>query len=203
MPSGRATFVKSAAPVGFTAHRGQVALAYVGCEKAARHSPPPSRTYAPPAGAALWVPQLDRTSKVPVYRQLSAALRQAVAVGSLRAGARLPSTRSLAAQLGVARSTVATVFEQIAAERYIESRQGSGFFVAPPLAPTVASGFDPKGDATARATSRYAKSLRRVMPDWRNSTRPFEMGYAEIDSRLIATWKRLASRALSGRARLN
>jgi GntR family transcriptional regulator/MocR family aminotransferase len=99
------------------------------------------------------VPQLDRTSKVPVHRQLSAALRQAVAVGSLRVGARLPSTRSLAAQLGVARSTVATVFEQIAAERYIESRQGSGFFVAPPLAPTVASGFDPKGDATAIPTA--------------------------------------------------
>jgi len=124
------------------------------------------------------VPQLDRTSKVPVYRQLSAALRHAVAIGSLRAGARLPSTRSLAAQLGVARSTVATVFEQIAAEGYIESRQGSGFFVAPPLAPAAASGFDRKGDATARATSRYAKSLRRVMPEWRNSPHPFEMGYA-------------------------
>ena len=140
------------------------------------------------------MPQLDRTSKVPAYRQLSAALRHAVAIGSLRAGARLPSTRSLAAQLGVARSTVATVFEQIAAEGYIESRQGSGFFVAPPLAPAAASGFDRKGDATARATSRYAKSLRRVMPEWRNSPHPFEMGMP----RSIAGSLRAGSGSLQG-----
>ena len=170
---------------------------------AARHSTPPNRRHAPPAGAALWEPQLDRTSKVPVYRQLSAALRQAVADGSLRAGARLPSTRSLAAQLGIARSTVVTVFEQIAAEGYIEPRQGSGFFVARPLIPAVGSRCDREADATARTTSRHAKSLRLVVPDWRKSPRPFETGYAEVDNRLIASWKRLASRALSARTRLN
>jgi GntR family transcriptional regulator/MocR family aminotransferase len=41
------------------------------------------------------------------------------------------------------------------------------------------------------------------MPDWRKSPRPFETGYAEVDDRLIASWKRLASRALSARTRLN
>jgi GntR family transcriptional regulator/MocR family aminotransferase len=167
------------------------------------HPPPSRRRLAPPAGTALWTPLLDRASATTLSKQLAAALRQALANGSFRAGARLPSTRGLATELGMARSTVVAVFEQLAAEGYIEPRQGSGFFVAPPLAPAVASGFDREGDATARATSRYAKSLRRVMPEWRNSPRPFEMGYAEIDGRLIASWKRLASRALSGRARLN
>jgi DNA-binding transcriptional MocR family regulator len=94
-------------------------------------------------------------------RQLAAALRQAVADGSFGAGARLPSTRDLAADLGIARSTAVVVFEQLAAEGYIEARQGSGYFVAAPLAPAVTSKPD-GGAATARTTSRHAKLLRLV-----------------------------------------
>ncbi len=170
---------------------------------AAQHSTPPTHRPAPPAGAALWAPQLDRTAAMPLSRQLAAALRQAVADGSFGAGARLPSTRGLAAELGIARSTVVAVFEQLAAEGYIEPRRGSGYFVAAPLAPAAASMPDSAGGATARATSRQAKSLRLVMPEWRKSPRPFEIGCAEVDNRLVASWKRLASRALSARARLN
>jgi GntR family transcriptional regulator / MocR family aminotransferase len=170
---------------------------------AAQHSVLSTRRLAPPAGAALWAPLLDRASTMPLSRQLAAALRQAVANGSFGAGARLPSTRSLAAELGIGRSTVVAVFEQLAAEGYIEPREGSGYFVAAPLAPAVASTPDSEGAATARATSRHAKSLRLVIPEWRKSPRPFEMGYAEVDNHLIASWKRLASRALSARARLN
>jgi GntR family transcriptional regulator / MocR family aminotransferase len=170
---------------------------------AARHPVSSTGRPAPPQGAALWVPRLDRASTMPVSRQLAAALRQALAGGSFGAGARLPSTRSLAAELGIARSTVVAVFEQLAAEGYIEPRQGSGYFVATPLAAHADSASDVKGAPAARSTSRHAKSLRLVMPDWRKSPRPFETGYAEIDDRLIASWKRLASRALSARRRLN
>jgi GntR family transcriptional regulator/MocR family aminotransferase len=45
--------------------------------------------------------------------------------------------------------------------------------------------------------------LRHVTPEWRKSPRPFEIGCAEIDNRLIASWKRLASCALSARAQHN
>jgi GntR family transcriptional regulator/MocR family aminotransferase len=45
-------------------------------------------------------------STIPLSRQLAAALRHAVADGSFGAGARLPSTRSLAAEFGIARGTV-------------------------------------------------------------------------------------------------
>ena len=48
----------------------------------------------------MWVPRLDRASTVPLSRQLATALRQALAGGSFGPGARLPSTRSLAAELG-------------------------------------------------------------------------------------------------------
>jgi GntR family transcriptional regulator/MocR family aminotransferase len=45
--------------------------------------------------------------------------------------------------------------------------------------------------------------LRLVTPERRKSPRPFEMGFAEVDNRLVAVWKRLASRALSAPARRN
>ena len=78
-----------------------------------------------PTGAALWTTRLDRGSPVSLSRQLAAALRQAIAEGSLAAGARLPSSRALAAELGLARSTVVGVFDQLTAEGYIIARPGS------------------------------------------------------------------------------
>lgn len=78
-----------------------------------------------PTGAALWTTRLDRGSPVSLSRQLAAALRQSIAEGSLAAGARLPSSRALAAELGLARSTVVGVFDQLTAEGYIIARPGS------------------------------------------------------------------------------
>jgi GntR family transcriptional regulator / MocR family aminotransferase len=164
---------------------------------------PSRRRPAPPAGAALWAPLLDRASTEPLSRQLATALRQAAAEWCFGAGARLPSTRSLAAELGIARSTVVAVFEQLAAEGYLVARQGSGYFVAAPLVPARAPPPDSDSTAAARAKSRYAQSLLLVVPEWRKSPRPFEIGYAEVDNHLIASWKRLASRVLSAHARLN
>ena len=158
---------------------------------------------ARPAGAALWAPPLDRASPVPLSRQLAGALREAVAEGRFTTGARLPSTRELASGLGIARSTVVAVFEQLAAEGYLAPRQGSGYYVPEPL--STRSGRDddaPASDAAPRLLSRQAALLRRVEPSVRGLPRPFEMGHVEVDTRLIATWKRLAARALSGRSRV-
>ena len=49
---------------------------------------------------------IDREAPVPLYQQLDSALRKAVLSGSLKAGARLPATRSMAEDLGIARLTV-------------------------------------------------------------------------------------------------
>ncbi len=154
-----------------------------------------------PAGAALWTTRLDRGTTLPLSRQLAAALRQAVAEARFGEGARLPSTRALAAELGIARSTVVAVFEQLAAEGYLTARPGSGYFVPPPFAgPPPAD----RGRETGRPRplSRQAALLRALMPPPRGRPRPFDLGVAEIDGRFIATWKHLASRALSGRSRL-
>ncbi|MEU0743652.1 PLP-dependent aminotransferase family protein [Streptomyces sp. NPDC006134] len=73
-------------------------------------------------------------------RGLTNALREAVRTGRLAPGTRLPSSRALAADLGVARNTVADAYADLVAEGWLTARQGSGTRVAdravvPPAAP--------------------------------------------------------------------
>jgi GntR family transcriptional regulator/MocR family aminotransferase len=60
---------------------------------------------------------------------LETALRDAVQAGRLRPGARLPATRALAADLGIARNTVADAYGQLVAEGWLTARTGSGTWV--------------------------------------------------------------------------
>lgn len=62
-------------------------------------------------------------------RVLQSALREAVRSGRLAAGTRLPSSRELAADLGVSRGLVTDAYEQLTAEGYLRSGQGSGTWV--------------------------------------------------------------------------
>ena len=60
-------------------------------------------------------------------------LRSGILAGTLGPGARLPPSRHLAEELGVARQTVVLAYERLAAEGYVRARIGSGTFVAPDL----------------------------------------------------------------------
>src|SRR5271169_1519350 len=91
---------------------------------------------------------------------LESTLRGAVRDGRLRPGTRLPSSRALAADLGIARNTVAEVYSQLVAEGWLTAQTGSGTSVAPRRAP------DPGTEAAARpemAMPRY--DLRAGVPD--------------------------------------
>nr|WP_095873679.1 PLP-dependent aminotransferase family protein [Streptomyces sp. TLI_235] len=68
---------------------------------------------------------------------LEDALREAVRTGRLPRGTRLPSSRELARDLGIARNTVAEAYAQLAAEGWLASRQGSGTVVADRGTPSV------------------------------------------------------------------
>ncbi len=68
----------------------------------------------------------------PRRAQLEAGLREAIRAGRLQPDARLPSSRALAAELGVSRRLVVETYEQLAAEGYVVARRGSGTRVAPP-----------------------------------------------------------------------
>jgi GntR family transcriptional regulator/MocR family aminotransferase len=79
---------------------------------------------------------------------LERALRDAIRTGRLSAGARLPSTRALATDLGVARGTVVEAYAQLAAEGYLVARQGAATTVAHLPAPVPpAAGRPPSADA--------------------------------------------------------
>ncbi|WIY26406.1 MocR-like pyridoxine biosynthesis transcription factor PdxR [Parasedimentitalea psychrophila] len=72
---------------------------------------------------------LSPSAAAPRYLQISAGLRAQMTEGSLSAGRRLPASRALAQDLGVARSTVVLAYDQLVAEGYLESRRGSGIYV--------------------------------------------------------------------------
>ncbi|HYM30384.1 MAG TPA: PLP-dependent aminotransferase family protein [Candidatus Cybelea sp.] len=80
---------------------------------------------------------LDAAAPEPLHRQLYAGVRELVLTGRLGRGARLPSSRALADELGVSRNTVLMALEQLASEGYVEGRLGSGSFVPDEL-PDVA-----------------------------------------------------------------
>ena len=75
-------------------------------------------------------------------RALEDALRRAVRSGRLRPGAPLPSTRALAADLGVSRGVVVGAYEQLAAEGYLTTRRGAAARVSD-LAATGAAALPP------------------------------------------------------------
>lgn len=95
-----------------------------------------------------------------IRRGLEEALREAVRSGRLASGARLPPSRSLALDLGVARNTVAAAYEQLAAEGWLEARQGAGTWVA---ARALAAGEAGSSGAFELRAPRY--DLRAGSPD--------------------------------------
>src|SRR4030095_8753891 len=74
--------------------------------------------------------RIDRDTRVPMRVQLESELRRAIQTGRLEAGAVLPSTRSLAADLDVARGVVVEAYEQLLAEGYLSAHEGSATRVA-------------------------------------------------------------------------
>lgn len=73
--------------------------------------------------------RLGDPSDGPMNKRLYRGIREAILDGSIPAGTRLPATRDLAAELGIARNTVVHVYGQLLAEGYTYSRQGNGTFV--------------------------------------------------------------------------
>lgn len=81
-------------------------------------------------GALLLSVKLDRDSDKSLNTQLCMALRDLILSGGLRAGDRLPATRTVAKDLQVSRTTVIDAFARLQAEGLIESRTGAGSFVS-------------------------------------------------------------------------
>src|SRR5215472_1444339 len=114
---------------------------------------------SPRASTGLYL-HLDLTGSR-VRAGLERALREAVSSRRLLPGTRLPSSRALADDLGIARNTVADTYGQLIAEGWLEARHGSGTWVAERTAAAPAT---PAIPAAARARrTRY--DLRTGVPD--------------------------------------
>jgi GntR family transcriptional regulator/MocR family aminotransferase len=81
---------------------------------------------------------VDRAAPAPLAVQVAAQLQAAVTGGGLRAGDRLPSSRDLAATLGVSRTVVTNAYARLFAEGWLEGRHGSGTYVADVAPPAPA-----------------------------------------------------------------
>src|SRR5437016_11708204 len=89
--------------------------------------------------------QLDRSAAEPLHHQLYRQIRDELVSGSFCNNSwRLPSSRTLAADLGISRLTVNLAFEKLHAEGYLRTRIGSGTFVADSLPETFLSPRRPK-----------------------------------------------------------
>jgi len=79
---------------------------------------------------------IDPRSPVPLYEQIAACVRVAVASGELSAGEALPSVRGLARELRINPATVVQAYRDLAADGFVEIRHGQGTFVQE-VSPTV------------------------------------------------------------------
>lgn len=144
---------------------------------------------------------LQRGEGEPMHQQLYVALRTAILDGAFAPLARLPSTRVLADDLGVSRTTVLQAFDRLISEGYATTRSTSGTRVAgvlPPLSRRI------RASATPAPTGRYASpQLSRSAlacidefgpprPDYHMA--PFALGVPAIDQFPTELWARLTAR---------
>jgi GntR family transcriptional regulator/MocR family aminotransferase len=146
--------------------------------------------------------RVDRKTSAPLHAQIDQALRARILAGAIRPGTRLPSSRSLATELGVARTTVLQALEALQAEGYLVAAPRSGVRVAPEL---PEEGFTPAPVGTGRPVSpprlslaaRTLAALGTGAPRLGSAPRPFRPGLPALDLFPTSLWSRLVGRAQS------
>ena len=140
---------------------------------------------------------LDRSIGVPIFRQIYDGLRRAILDGRLRPGQRIPSTRSLAADLGVSRLPVLNAYEQLLHEGYLVGRTGSGTFVTREIPDHLL-----RSRTIRRLTPpsrpggiRERAVLNQPSPtSWSFPVVPFQIGLPALDLFQHAAWAKLVAR---------
>ncbi|MGO8904756.1 MAG: PLP-dependent aminotransferase family protein [Solirubrobacteraceae bacterium] len=102
---------------------------------------------------------VDRAGALALHEQLERQIRQNIRSGALPAGMKLPSTRVLAGELGLSRGVVVSAYTQLAAEGYLETRQGAPVRVTRTVRPR-----DRRAPARSLLTS-VAYDFHPALPD--------------------------------------
>jgi GntR family transcriptional regulator / MocR family aminotransferase len=143
-----------------------------------------------------------RDASTSARRWLYMALRAGILAGRMRAGSRLPATRDLAKQYGVARGTVVSAFDELKSEGYLNGSRGSGTYVgsvlpehllevAPrPRRPLAA------GKHRLPRLSAYAERVQPFSNLESRPTRAFRANMPALDLFPTKIWTRIAARRL-------
>jgi GntR family transcriptional regulator/MocR family aminotransferase len=153
---------------------------------------------------------LDSTTSKPMYRQLHEWFRRAIVAGQLRPGQRVPSTRTLAAELKISRIPVSSAYEQLHAEGYLETFVGAGTCVAKSIpddalrpAPgrrSRLSGPVLLGKASRRVSSRVA-AIRVKPQTWSNTLGAFRVSLPALEHFPMGLWSKVVNRHLRDQTR--
>jgi GntR family transcriptional regulator / MocR family aminotransferase len=119
--------------------------------------------------------QLDRTATEPLHEQLYRQIRDELKSGRFSDGAsRLPSSRALATDRRISRSTVRLAFSKLHAEGYLLSKPGSGTFIANLLPETFLTADQPKAYQSVQRPVRISDRVKAI-PDGRIGNQ-FDLG---------------------------
>jgi GntR family transcriptional regulator / MocR family aminotransferase len=134
-----------------------------------------------------------------LQHQIYAGIRRAILDGTLSPGSRLPSSRAMAIDLGVSRTTTVLAYDQLLAEGYLAGRRGSGTFVARELPGDLMRTRAPRPTLSLmHATmSNRGTALAATPPTARRigeAPRAFRIGVPPVDVFPIRLWSRLVSR---------
>jgi GntR family transcriptional regulator/MocR family aminotransferase len=143
---------------------------------------------------------LDRTETISLHQQLTRQIRARILDGRLTGGTRLPSTRTLTAQLSVSRITIVNVFDELRSEGFLRSRQGDGTYVSEEwrqrFVPQPADRLPPLSTRGSSVLSARGLGLFRHAPTaWAPAdAESFVPSQVAIDAFPVSLWKRLLAR---------
>ncbi|HMK28160.1 MAG TPA: PLP-dependent aminotransferase family protein [Terriglobales bacterium] len=153
-----------------------------------------------PASVVFAPGALDQNSPAPLHRQLYEWYREAILSRQLRPGMRLPSTRSLAAELHISRIPILNAFEQLLAEGYVDSRVGAGTFVANAIPDELSR---PRrlvaaASTSGRDTRRISRKMQALLccapQPWARIRGAFRASVPDLQQFPFEVWGRLVMR---------
>jgi GntR family transcriptional regulator/MocR family aminotransferase len=148
--------------------------------------------------ADLYAFEVTRASGTPLFRQLYQQLRSAILSRRLRPGTKLPSTRELAARLGVSRAAAVAAYEQLLAEGYTSGRHGSGTYISSDLPEPMDANPQRRSKPVAAIAPRPAPM--QSFGDFidvtvQSNELPFNLGRTLVDARTMELWGKLSARS--------
>jgi len=141
---------------------------------------------------------IDRKAPAALYQQIYDAYRSAIVGRMIRPGQRVPSTRTLAEELGVSRLPILNAYAQLLAEGYFQSRVGAGTVVSrslPDQLPAASTARPAKTAPGVRQLSRrdFASASDKNVP-WLRGWGPFGVSQVAFDHFPFSVWNSLIMR---------